>query len=93
MRRQVRAAHHRAVGGGGVLRIGGNPFVIACNTGERHMRNLNDPWEIVRERARPEDLRIRDCRHGFASGGPALGQSLPMKRGRKGRHQSRGMRT
>ncbi len=42
-----------------------------------HMTNLNDPWEVVRERAGIEKARIHDCRHSFASRALALGESLP----------------
>ena len=42
------------------------------------MRNLNDPWDIVCERAGLEDMRIHDARHSFASRALALGESLPM---------------
>ena len=42
------------------------------------MRDLNDPWEIVCERARLADMRLHDCRHSYASRALALGESLPM---------------
>ena len=42
------------------------------------MRNLNDPWEIVCERAKLKDPRIHDARHSYASRALALGESLPM---------------
>ncbi len=77
------AAHGRAVAGGGVgavphLPAGGQP---ACDPGEDQggpMRDLNDPWEIVCERARLADMRLHDCRHSYASRALALGESLPM---------------
>ena len=42
------------------------------------MRNLNDPWEIVCERAGLTDMRLQDCHHSYASKALALGESLPM---------------
>ena len=42
------------------------------------MRNLNDPWDIICERAGLEDMRLHDCRHSYASRALALGESLPM---------------
>ena len=42
------------------------------------MRNLNDPWNLICERAGLEDARIHDCRHSYASRALALGESLPM---------------
>ena len=42
------------------------------------MRNVNDPWKIIRERAGLDDVRLHDLRHSFASRALALGESLPM---------------
>ena len=42
------------------------------------MRNLNDPWEIICERAGLKDMRLYDCRHSYASRALALGESLSM---------------
>ena len=56
----------------------GNPFVIPGKIRGKAMRNLNDPWEIVCERAGLEDMRLHDCRHSYASRALALGESLPM---------------
>ena len=42
------------------------------------MRNLNDPREIVCERAGLEDLRTHDARHSYALRALALVESLPM---------------
>ena len=42
------------------------------------MRNLNEPWDIVCERAGFADMRIHDIRHSFASRALALGESLSM---------------
>ena len=42
------------------------------------MRNVNDPWKIIRARAGLEDVRLHDIRHSYASRALALGESLPM---------------
>ena len=62
----------------GIRRLPGSPWVIPGKIGERPMRNLNDPWEVICERAGLKDVRIHDCRHSFASRALALGESLPM---------------
>ena len=61
-----------------IPRVDGNPFVIPGRIKGKAMRNLNDPWEIVCERAKLENLRIHDARHSYASRALALGESLPM---------------
>ena len=61
-----------------IPRVDGNPFVIPGRIRGKAMHNLNDPWEIVCERARLEDLRIHDARHSYASRALALGESLSM---------------
>ena len=61
-----------------IPRVDGNPFVIPGKIRGKAMRNLNDPWEIVCERAGLEDMRLHDCRHSYASRALALGESLPM---------------
>ncbi len=62
----------------GIPRVDGNPFVIPGKIRGKAMRNLNDPWEIVCERAGLADMRLHDCRHSYASRALALGESLPM---------------
>ena len=42
------------------------------------MRNLNDPWDVICDRAGLKDMRIHDCRHSYASRALTLGESLPM---------------
>ena len=59
-------------------RVRGNPWVIPGKKPGAHMRNINDPWEIVRKRAGLEDVRLHDLRHSFASRALALGESLPV---------------
>lgn len=59
-------------------RLPDNPWVIAgARPGERY-KNLNNAWEVVRNRAGLRDVRIHDLRHSFASRALALGESLPM---------------
>ena len=62
----------------GIPRVDGNPFVIPGKIKGKAMRNLNDPWEIVCDRAGLKDMRLHDCRHSYASRALALGESLPM---------------
>ena len=59
-------------------RVSGSPWVIPGKKPGTHMRNVNDPWEIVRKRAGLEDVRLHDLRHSFASRALALGESLPV---------------
>ena len=61
-----------------IVRLPDNPFVIPGKIKGKAMRNLNDPWDIVCERAGLEDMRLHDCRHSYASRALALGESLPM---------------
>ena len=61
-----------------IPRLPDNPFVIPGKVRGKPMRNLNDPWDIICERAGLEDMRLHDCRHSYASRALALGESLPM---------------
>ena len=61
-----------------IPRVADNPFVIPGKLKGTHMRNLNDPWKLICDRAELKDLRIHDCRHSYASRALALGESLPM---------------
>ena len=61
-----------------IPRLADNPFVIPGKIRGKAMRNLNDPWDIVCERAGLTDMRLHDCRHSYASRALALGESLPM---------------
>ena len=61
-----------------IARVPDNPFVIPGKIRGKAMRNLNDPWDIICERAGLEDMRLHDCRHSYASRALALGESLPM---------------
>ena len=62
----------------GIARADDNPFVIPGKIKGKAMRNLNDHWKVVCDRAELKDLRIHDCRHSYASRALALGESLPM---------------
>ncbi len=62
----------------GLPRVLDNPWVIPGRNGGTYMRNINDSWKIIRDRAGLEDVRIHDLRHSFASRALALGESLPM---------------
>ena len=57
-----------------IPRVDGNPRVIPGRIRGKDMRNLNDPWDIICERAGLEDMRIHDARHLFASRALALGK-------------------
>ena len=59
-------------------RVSRSPWVIPGKKPGTHMKNVNDPWEIVRKRAELEDVRLHDLRHSFASRALALGESLPV---------------
>ena len=61
-----------------IPRMDGNPYVIPGKIRGKHLRNLNDPWNLIRKRAGIEDMRLHDCRHSFASRALALGEGLPM---------------
>ncbi|MCY4488032.1 MAG: tyrosine-type recombinase/integrase [Deltaproteobacteria bacterium] len=61
-----------------IPRMDGNPYVIPGKIQGRHLRNLNDPWNLIRKRAGIEEMRLHDCRHSFASRALALGEGLPM---------------
>ena len=61
-----------------IPRMDGNPYVIPGKVRGKHLRNLNDPWNLIRKRAGIEDMRLHDCRHSFASRALALGEGLPM---------------
>ncbi len=56
----------------------GNPFVFPGRFPGTRRVNLQRPWNIVRQRAGLEDVRLHDLRHSFASRALALGESLTM---------------
>ena len=55
-----------------------NPWVFPGREPGTRMANLNGSWQVVRNEAGLEDVRIHDLRHSFASRALALGESLPM---------------
>ena len=60
-------------------RVPDNPWVIPGRIKGTYMRNVNDPWKIIRARAGLEDVRLHDIRHSYASRALTLGyESLPM---------------
>ena len=59
-------------------RAPGNPWVLPGRGKGRHMRSIDDAWQIVRERAGLDDVRLHDLRHSYASRALALGETLPM---------------
>ena len=59
-------------------RIADNPWVIPGHIPGTCMKNLSNPWKIIRGRAGLEDVRLHDLRHSFASRALALGENLPM---------------
>ncbi|WP_417463093.1 tyrosine-type recombinase/integrase [Kordiimonas sp.] len=59
-------------------RIEGNPFVIVGAKSNSHLKNLKDPWAVIRDNARLVDFRLHDLRHSFASFAVAEGLSLPV---------------
>jgi integrase len=56
----------------------GNPYVIRGVKDKEPYKNLQDVWQIVRERAGLTDVRIHDLRHSVASVAGADGASLPL---------------
>ena len=56
----------------------GNPWVITGRKPGTHLRQIDDAWKIIRERAGLEGVRIHDLRHSYASRALALGESLTM---------------
>ena len=62
----------------GLPRVPGNPWVIPGRKPGTHLRNIEEAWRAIRERAGLEGVRIHDLRHSYASRALALGESLPM---------------
>ncbi len=62
----------------GLPRIPGNPWVIPGRMPGTHLRNIDEAWRAIRERAGLGGVRVHDLRHSYASRALALGESLPM---------------
>ena len=62
----------------GLPRLPGNPWVIPGRKPGGRLSSLDYVWQIIREQAGLEDVRIHDLRHSYASRALALGESLPM---------------
>ena len=61
----------------GIGRVDGNPWVIRGQNPRDHLKNLDQVWLRLRDRAELKDVRIHDARHSFASRALAIGESLP----------------
>ena len=48
-------------------RTPGNPWVIPGSVPGRRLANLNAAWQIVRETAELQDVRVHDLRHSYAA--------------------------
>ena len=59
-------------------RIDGNPWVIPGRKPGTPLRNVDEAWRMIRERAGLEDVRLHDLRHSWASRALALGEALPV---------------
>ena len=59
-------------------RINGNPWVIPGRKPGTPLRNVDEAWRVIRERAGLEGVRIHDLRHSWASRALALGEALPV---------------
>jgi len=56
----------------------GNPYIIRGVKDTEPYKNLQDVWEVVRQRADLRDVRVHDLRHSVASFAGADGASLPL---------------
>ncbi len=56
----------------------GGPWVIPGRKPGTHLRNIDEAWRTISERAGLADLRLHDLRHSWASRALALGESLPV---------------
>ena len=63
---------------GSLLRVHNGPWVIPGRKPGTHLRNIDEAWRAIRERAGLGDVRLHDLRHSWASRALALGESLPV---------------
>ena len=61
-----------------IVRVDGNPWVIAGRRPGSRIASLHYPWGRIRKHAGLDDVRLHDLRHSFASGGLLVGEGLPM---------------
>ena len=54
------------------------PWVIPGRKPGTPLRNVDEAWRMIRERAGLEDVRLHDLRHSWASRALALGEALPV---------------
>ena len=59
-------------------RIDGNPWVIPGRKPGTRLKNIDEGWRAIRERAGLEGVRLHDLRHSWASRALALGEALPV---------------
>ena len=53
-------------------------YIFPGRHGQGHLVRMGHLWLRIRREAKIEDLRLHDLRHGFASVGVGMGESLPM---------------
>ena len=61
-----------------IPRVEDNPWVIPEKLKGRHMRNLNNQWELIRGHTTVGDMRLHDCQHLSASSALVLSEALPI---------------
>ncbi len=61
-----------------VIPLEGNNYVFPGRHGRGHLNRMGHLWERIRKEAGITDIRMHDLRHGFASVGVGMGESLPM---------------
>ncbi len=54
------------------------PWVIPGRKPGTRLRNIDEAWRMIRERASLEGVRLHDLRHSWASRALALGEGLPV---------------
>ena len=62
----------------GLLGAHDGPWVIPGRKPGTPLRNVDEAWRMIRERAGLEDARLHDLRHSWASRALALGETLPV---------------
>ena len=62
----------------GLLSAHDGPWVIPGRKPGTRLRNVDEAWRMIRERAGLHDVRLHDLRHSYASRALALGEALPV---------------